>query len=440
MSQPLRSPWRFVPTLYFAEGLPYVVVNTVSVILYKRMGVDNAAIAFWTSLLYLPWVAKMLWGPLVDTRATKRTWIVGMQLALAGCLAAAAATLQMPAFFAASLGVLTLAAFLSATHDIAADGFYLLALDERQQALFVGVRSMFYRAAMVFGTGVLVVVAGRLETGLGDVPLAWTLALGVTAAVYAGLWAYHRSALPRPAADGARTERAAVSATAVGAGARAGRAAPGAGWLAIFAAYFGQRRIAVIVAFILLYRLGEAMLLKLASPFLLDAREAGGLALTTAQVGLAYGTVGMVCLIAGGIAGGWLIARFGLRRMLWPLALTLNLPHAAYLYMAHTQPGPLLAYPLVALEQLGYGLGSTAFMVYLMRVSRGEHKTSHFAISTGLMALGMMLPGMVSGAVQEAVGYPTFFLLVLALGLPGLATLPLLPYLEDERAPGAVRG
>lgn len=438
MSQPLRSPWRFVPTLYFAEGLPYVVVNTVSVILYKRMGVDNAAIAFWTSLLYLPWVAKMLWGPLVDTRATKRAWIVGMQLALAGCLAAAAATLQMPAFFAASLGVLTLAAFLSATHDIAADGFYLLALDERQQALFVGVRSMFYRAAMVFGTGVLVVVAGRLETGLGDVPLAWTLALGVTAAVCAGLWAYHRSALPRPAADGARTERAAVS--AAGAGARAGRAAPGAGWLAIFAAYFGQRRIAVIVAFILLYRLGEAMLLKLASPFLLDARAAGGLALTTAQVGLAYGTVGMVCLIAGGIAGGWLIARFGLRRMLWPLALTLNLPHAAYLYMAHTQPGPLLAYPLVALEQLGYGLGSTAFMVYLMRVSRGEHKTSHFAISTGLMALGMMLPGMVSGAVQEAVGYPTFFLLVLALGLPGLATLPLLPYVDDEEATGAARG
>jgi PAT family beta-lactamase induction signal transducer AmpG len=283
-----------------------------------------------------------------------------------------------------------------------------------------------------------VVVAGRLETGLGDVPLAWTLALGATAAVYAGLWAYHRAALPRPAADGARTERGA--APGAGAGATAGRAAPGAGWLAIFAAYFGRRRIAVIVAFILLYRLGEAMLLKLASPFLLDAREEGGLSLTTAQVGLAYGTVGMACLIAGGIAGGWLIARFGLRRMLWPLALALNVPHAAYLYLAHAQPGPLLAYPLVALEQLGYGLGSTAFMVYLMRVSRGEHKTSHFAISTGLMALGMMLPGMISGAVQEAVGYPAFFLLVLALGLPGLATLPLLPYVDDEEEPGAARG
>lgn len=440
MPQPLRSPWRFVPSLYFAEGLPYVVVNTVSVILYKRMGVDNAAIAFWTSLLYLPWVAKMLWGPLVDTRATKRAWIVGMQLALAGCLGAAALALQLPAFFAASLGVLTLAAFLSATHDIAADGFYLLALDERQQALFVGVRSMFYRAAMVFGTGVLVVVAGQLETGLGDVPLAWTLALGATAAVYAGLWAYHRAALPRPAADGARTERAAAPGAGAGTGAGAGRAAPSAGWLDIFAAYFGQRRIAVIVAFILLYRLGEAMLLKLASPFLLDARAEGGLALTTAQVGVAYGTAGMLCLIAGGVAGGWLIARFGLRRMLWPLALTLNVPHAAYLYMAHAQPGPLLAYPLVAIEQLGYGLGSTVFMVYLMRVSRGAHKTSHFAISTGLMALGMMLPGMVSGAVQEAVGYRTFFLLVLALGLPGLATLPLLPYVDDAEAPGAARG
>jgi PAT family beta-lactamase induction signal transducer AmpG len=199
----------------------------------------------------------------------------------------------------------------------------------------------------------------------------------------------------------------------------------------VFGSWFGQPRIAAIVAFILLFRLGEAMLLKLASPFLLDSREAGGLGLTTAQVGVAYGTVGLGCLILGGITGGWLIARFGLRRMLWPLALTLNIPHAAYLYLAYAQPGPALAYPLVALEQLGYGLGSTAFMVYLMRVSRGEHRTSHFAIATGLMALGMMLPGMVSGAIQEEIGYRAFFLLVLALGLPGLATLPWLPRLAD---------
>ncbi len=190
-----------------------------------------------------------------------------------------------------------------------------------------------------------------------------------------------------------------------------------------------------MIAFILLYRLGEAMLLKLAAPFLLDGRDAGGLGFTTQQVGLAYGTVGLGCLILGGVAGGWLIARFGLRRLLWPLALALNVPHLAYLYMAHAQPGPALAYPLVALEQLGYGLGTTAFMVVLMRISQGEHRTSHFAIATGLMALGMMLPGMVSGKIQTLVGYETFFVLVLVCGLPGLLTLPFLPRQAVESDP-----
>jgi len=416
--RPPRSPWGFVPTLYFAEGVPYVLVNSVSVILYKRLGVTNAAIAFWTSLLYLPWVLKMLWGPLVDRRDTKRAWILATQLAMTVCLAALATAIGLPGFFAATLAVFTLAALVSATHDIAADGFYLLALDERRQALFVGVRTLFYRAAMIFGSGLLVTLAGRLERGTGGVPRAWTAAFALAAALYGGLWLYHRAALPRPDADRP-------------AGDPRGAGAAGARWRMVFGSWFGQPRIAAIVAFILLFRLGEAMLLKLASPFLLDSREAGGLGLTTAQVGVAYGTVGLGCLILGGIAGGWLIARFGLRRMLWPLALTLNIPHAAYLYLAHAQPGPALAYPLVALEQLGYGLGSTAFMVYLMRVSRGEHRTSHFAIATGLMALGMMLPGMVSGAIQEAIGYRAFFLLVLALGLPGLAVLPLLPRLAD---------
>ncbi len=407
-----RSPWGFVPTLYFAEGVPYVLVNSVSVILFKRLGVENAAIAFWTSLLYLPWVAKMLWGPLVDTRSTKRAWILATQLAMAGCLAAVAAAIGSPGFFVVSLAAFTAAALVSATHDIAADGFYLHALDAREQALFVGVRTMFYRAAMIFGSGLLVTFAGRLEQSLGDIPRAWTAAFAMAAAMFGGLWVYHRSALPRPATDRP-----------------GGAATPGirGDWGRIFVTWLRQPRIGVVIAFILLYRLGEAMLLKLAAPFLLDAREVGGLGFTTQQVGLAYGTVGLGCLIVGGVTGGWLIARHGLRRMLWPLALALNVPHVAYLYMAHAQPGPALAYPLVALEQLGYGLGTTAFMVVLMRISHGEHRTSHYAIATGLMALGMMLPGMVSGKIQALVGYETFFVLVLVCGLPGLLTLPFLP-------------
>jgi len=410
-----RSPWLFVPTLYFAEGVPYILVNTVSVILYKRLGVTNATITFWTSLLYLPWVAKMLWGPIVDTKGTKRTWILVTQLLMTVSLAALAGALGLPGYFAVTLAVFTLAAFISATHDIAADGFYLHALNERQQAYFVGVRTLFYRAALIFGSGLLVTFAGTLEQRQGDIPRAWTLTFLLAAAIYGVLCLYHRFALPWPPSD-----------------AGGGEAKRGLAWGRIFAEWFGQPKAAIIVAFILLYRLGEAMLLKLAAPFMLDSHAEGGLGFTTAQVGMAYGTVGLSCLVLGGILGGWLIGRFGLRRMLWPLALCLNVPHAAYLFMAHAQPGPALAYPLVAIEQLGYGLGTTAFMVVLMRVSRGEHRTSHYAIATGLMALGMMLPGMISGTIEEAVGYPTFFLLVLLLGIPGLITLFFLPRFSES--------
>jgi PAT family beta-lactamase induction signal transducer AmpG len=428
LSNRFRSPWAFVPSLYFAEGVPYILINTVSVIVYKRLQVDNATIAFMTSWLYLPWVIKMLWGPLVDTRGTKRGWILGTQLLMAICLAGVAAALHLPAFLPVTMVMFAVAAFVSATHDVAADGFYLYALEPQQQAWFVGVRTMFYRAAMIFGSGLLVTLAGRWETRLSSVPAAWTAAFGLAAAIYALLWLWHTFALPRPAAD--TREARALEATA------RKTAAPRPGWFTIIIDWFRQPRVAVILGFILLYRLGEALLLKLAAPFLLDARAEGGLGFTTQQVGLAYGTVGLGCLVLGGVTGGWLIAKFGLRRMLWPLALTLNIPHAAYLYMAYAQPGPALAFPLVAIEQLGYGLGTTAFMVVLMRLSKGEHRTSHYAIATGFMALGMMLPGMVSGKIQEAIGYRHFFLLVLVLGVPGLLTLPWLPrvVVEEEKA------
>lgn len=414
-----RTPWAFVPSLYFAEGVPYILANTVSVILYKRLGVDNATIALVTSWLYLPWVVKMLWSPLVDTRGTKRQWILTTQFLLSIGLAGVAFSLGLPAFLPVSLAVFAVIALVSATHDVAADGFYLHALDPQRQAWFVGVRTMFYRGAMIFGSGLLVTLAGRFETSMSSVAAAWTAVFALAAGIYALLWLWHRAMLPRPDSD-----RPVV---------REARAAE-AGWAAIFGAWLRQPRVAVIIAFILLYRLGEALLLKLATPFLLDGHEAGGLGFTTQQVGLSYGTVGLACLVLGGISGGWLIARFGLRRLLWPLALALNVPHLAYLYMAYAQPGPALAFPLVAIEQLGYGLGTTAFMVVLMRLSKGEHRTSHYAIATGLMALGMMLPGMVSGKIQEAIGYRHFFALVLLLGIPGLLTLPWLPraVLQDE--------
>lgn len=411
-----RSPWAFVPSLYFAEGVPYILANSVSVILYKRLDVDNATIALVTSWLYLPWVVKMLWGPLVDARGTKRQWILATQLVLAACLLGVAGSLGLPAFLPLSLAVFAVVALVSATHDVAADGFYLHALDPQQQAAYVGVRTMFYRAAMIFGSGLLVTLAGRFETGLGSVASAWSTVFLLAGGLYALMWLWHCVALPRPESD-----RPQATPAASAAGSASSR------WAAAFGTWFSQPRLLAVIAFILLYRLGEALLLKLAAPFLLDARADGGLGFSTEQVGLSYGTVGLACLVLGGIAGGWLIARFGLRRLLWPLALALNVPHLAYLYMAYAQPGPALAYPLVAIEQLGYGLGTTAFMVVLMRLSKGEHRTSHYAIATGFMALGMMLPGMVSGKLQELVGYRHFFLLVLVLGVPGLLTLPWLP-------------
>lgn len=410
-----RSPWWFVPTLYFAEGVPYVIINSVSVILFKRMGVDNAAIAFWTSWLYLPWVIKMLWGPLVDLTMSKRRWILSTQFCLALSLFAISATLNLTHFFAISLAVMIAAAFISATHDIAADGFYLLALSPVQQAFFVGIRSFFYRVAMIFGSGVLVYFAGVLEERTGDIPLSWFATLAAAGLLFAALAVYHTFALARVPPDAPGLARA-LSRTS---------------FAEAFRTYFSQKGIVSIISFILLYRLGEAMLVKLATPFLLDSPDAGGLGLSTSDVGLVYGTAGVLALISGGILGGILIARFGLKKCIWPMALALNAPDLFYVYMAFAAPQTWLVYILVAAEQFGYGIGFAAYMVFLMTVAKEPFKTSHYAISTGLMALGMMLPGMLSGLIQQMAGYAVFFMVVCLLTVPGLASIFFIP-IEGE--------
>lgn len=406
-----RNPWTFIPTLYFGEGLPYILVNTVSVILYKKMGVDNASIAFWTSWLYLPWVIKMFWGPLVDMNSTKRTWVLATQAAMACCMFFTAWSVTTSSFFFASLAAFIAAAFISATYDIATDGFYMLALSEKEQAFFVGLRSGFYRLAMIFGSGLLVYLAGTVELATGNIPLSWTLVMAAAGGVLLAVAAYHYVVLPYPPADVKRTAAD----------------AQGHSFREVFAAYFLQERIGVLIAFILFYRLGEAMLLKLVSPFLLDPHAAGGLGLTTSQVGIVYGTVGILALVTGGVLGGWLIAKYGLRRCVWPLVVAMHLPDLFFVYMAWAQPSITLVYPLVALEQFGYGMGFTVFTVYLMYSADGKYKTSHYAISTGIMALGMMLPGFLSGWLQQAVGYRMFFIIVCFLTIPGMLTIPFLP-------------
>ncbi len=407
-----RNPWIFLPTLYFAEGLPYVIINTVSVILYKRMGIDNARIAFWTSFLYLPWVIKMFWGPLVDIYSTKRTWILSTQFAMSLCMFFLASSLRTADFFFLSLLAFFIGAFISATYDIATDGFYMLALTEKEQALFVGLRAAFYRLAMIFGSGVLVYLAGILEAFTGNIAVSWTAVMALTSLIIAMTFLYHTVMLPVPVVDRKRSARETIDRASFG---------------EVIQSYFGQRKIGIMLAFILLYRLGEAMLMKLVSPFLLDPESAGGLELTTKQVGLVYGTVGILSLVLGGILGGWLISKFGFKRCIWPMVLAMHIPDLFFVYMAYAQPGIGLVYPLVALEQFGYGVGFTVFTVYLMYSANGRFKTSHYAISTGIMALGMMFPGFISGYIQQAVGYKIFFIVVCLMTIPGMLTIPFIP-------------
>jgi len=389
-----KNPWRWIPSLYFGQAIPYVVVMSMSVIMYKDMGISNSDIALYTSLLYLPWVIKPLWSPLVDMFGTKRRWTVSLQLALAASLGAVGATLHLPAFFMLSLAVMWLMAFSSATHDISADGFYMLGLRQQQQAAFVGVRSTFYRLATLAAQGPLVILAGWLTVSLGDVRQAWAIVFYVLAGLFLLLFAWHQAVLPRPEADH-----------------KAGEGSnPLQEFFATFGSFFRKRDIWLILGFILTFRLGEAQLLKLVAPFLKDPVEQGGLGLTTAQYGTAYGTIGIIALTVGGLFGGWLISRLGLKRCLWLMVCAVHLPDLVFVYLSSAQPqhfGVICGF--LAIEQFGYGFGFTAMLMYMIMVAEGPYKTAHYAICTGLMALGMMVPGMWSGKLQEIMGYQHFF-------------------------------
>jgi len=590
-----KSPWSWVPTLYYAQGIPYVVVMTVSVIMYKRLGVSNTDIALYTSWLYLPWVIKPLWSPLVDLFKTKRWWIVTMQLLVGAGLAGVALTIPMPLFFQYSLAFLWLLAFSSATHDIAADGFYMLGLSEGQQSYFIGIRSTFYRLAMITGQGLLIILAGFFEvftgqepvkfsvtadpaytsptevvasfiqpenndeltfilsddapvlsthnisrekadslkqfateenlknrftmpeetlekktswwaanisgplgiwlkervgkkqvpdnnqnamqgnivlvgvklsaapdagkeivlnTGFqrgnsslkliagerlvftsnnydqtawlaiqadpkldtravadfegrsGNIPLAWTITFAILTLLFVGFFVYHKFALPRPATDTSTLRQDGDGVFSE--------------FFRTFGSFFRKSNIGAALAFLLLFRLGEAQLVKMASPFLLDTGDVGGLGLTTGEVGIIYGTIGILALTLGGILGGLMASRRGLKYWIFPMALAMNLPNLVFVYLSFAQPTSFwLISGSVAIEQFGYGFGFTAYMLFMIYFAEGKHKTAHFAICTGLMALGMMLPGMISGWIQEIVGYENFFIWVVLCTIPG---------------------
>ncbi len=406
------NPWAWIPSLYFTEGIPYVIVMTLSVIMYKRFGLSNTDIAFYTGWLYLPWVIKPFWSPFVDLIKTKRWWIVSMQLLIGAGLAGVAFVLPTPFYVQVSLAMFWLMAFSSATHDIAADGFYMLALNDNEQSFFVGIRSTFYRFATIFGQGILVIFAGFLEQKTGNIPYAWSITLFVVAGVFVAMFCYHQFVLPKPI-DGKKTSNIGYRDTLK----EFGR---------VFMAFFSKKDIRLAIAFMLLYRLSEAMLVKLASPFLLDTRQAGGLGLSTQQVGFVYGTVGVIALTLGGILGGIAISRKGLKYWLMPMALSITLPNVVYVFLSFAQPSNLVVInTAVAIEQFGYGFGFTAYMMYLIHFADGEYKTSHYAICTGFMALGMMLPGMAAGWIQSFLGsYNNFFIFVVICIIPTIAIIP----------------
>jgi PAT family beta-lactamase induction signal transducer AmpG len=410
--------WTWIPSLYFAEGLPFVAAMTVSVIMYKRLDISNTELAFFTSWLYLPWVIKPVWSPIVDILKTRRFWIVAMQLLIGAGFAAVALSLSADNFFRYSLAAFWLIAFSSATHDIAADGFYILGLSDHEQAWFVGIRNTFYRLAMITGQGILVMVAGYFEKTTGDTAYAWSIVFYLLTAVYIILYAWHRRVLPRPDSDVAGQIRSLRELLRE--------------FSATFVAFFSKKYIGRILAFLLLYRFAEAQLVKLAPPFLLDERAVGGLELGTTEVGFVYGTVGVLMLTIGGLLGAYLAARHGLKYWMWWMVAAINLPNAVYIALAYLTPDSLLAVNLaVGLEQFGYGFGFTAYTLYMLYVARGAHSTAHFAICTGFMALGMMLPGMFSGWLQELVGYQHFFIWVVLAAIPSFAVVALIPLDAD---------
>jgi len=434
---PGARPWSWIPSLYFAEGLPYVVVMTVSVVMYKRLGVSNTAIALYTSWLYLPWIIKPFWSPLVEIFRTRRFWIVAMQLLIGAGLGGVALTIPADNFLRYSLAFMWLLAFSSATHDIAADGYYMLGLSKHQQAWFVGIRSTFYRLAMISGQGLLIMLAGQLENATalpdfplnlssqagstataGNVPLAWSLTFLILTGLFVILAVYHWRVLPRPVADAPRV--------------RGSRTEIIRDFAGILLAFFRNKNIGVVLGFLLLFRFSEAQLVKMAAPFMLDSGELGGLALTTSQVGFAYGTVGVLMLTIGGILGGLLAARHGLKFWLLWMAIAINVPNAVYLFLSFWLPESFVIVTVaIGVEQFGYGFGFTAYTLYMIYVSQGRHGAAHFAICTGFMALGMMIPGMFSGWLQDAIGYRYFFVWVLVATVPSFLITMLIPLDPD---------
>jgi PAT family beta-lactamase induction signal transducer AmpG len=409
-----NKPWYWIPFLNFTSGFPYAIIISVSVIMYKDLGVDNQDIGFYTSLLYLPWVIKPIWSPFIDLYATKRKWFLAMQLLISITFLIVGFTISTNHFFILSLALFWVGAFASASNDVASDGYYMLALAKEQQAFFLGIRSTFYRLSMLAGNGLIVILAGFLENKLGDNTKAWSYTMIFVATISICLTIYNFFITPKvEEISGAEP----IQKTS---------------FEEVFSSFFKKKKIGLTLAFILLFRLGESQLLKMLTPFLIDKKVKGGMELATEDVGIIYGTFGIIALVIGGILGGIIISKDGLRKWMFRMFLAMHLPIIGFILLAFFHPTSVyFIYIAVIAEQFGYGLGFAAFMMYLIYVAEGESKTSHYAIATGFMALGMMLPGMASGFIQEYLGYGNFFIWVFVATIPGLILSQYLSYPDE---------
>ncbi|MBO5698947.1 MAG: MFS transporter [Bacteroidaceae bacterium] len=397
-----KSHWSWIPSLYFAEGIPYVIVMNIALVLYNNLGMSNAEVAFYTSWLYLPWVIKPLWSPIVDIYHKKRWWILSMQLLVAVSLAGVALTLNVSNYVFWTLAFFWVMAFSSATHDIAADGFYLLALNEQEQSFYVGIRSTFYRISTIFAQGGLLLLVGFIQSYFAlDATSSWQATFVFASLLFVGLYLYHHKSLPKPSADQTVLLKASSALE---------------GFLKTFVSFFQKPQILVGLAFLLLYRLPEALLVKICPLFFLAPVNEGGLGMDKGELGTIQGAVGVVGLLLGGILGGLAVSKSSFKKWLWPMVIAISLPDVVYILLAYYQPSNLLLIALgVFVEQLGYGFGFTAYMLYMMHLARGNQQTAHYAICTGFMALSMMLPGFFAGWLQEILGYVGFFTLATAL-------------------------
>jgi len=412
-----NKPWFWIPVLNFASGLPYAIIISVSVIMYKNLGISNEDIGLYTSWLYLPWVIKPLWSPFIELYSTKRKWFLSMQLLISIAFLIVGFTIPTNQFFMISLAIFWVAAFASASNDVASDGFYLLALTKDQQSFFLGIRSTFYRLSMLTGNGLIVIIGGYLEQEYGNNQKAWSYTMIFVGLLMTLITVYNFFATPKTETNQNKLCENSESK---------------ANFFSVFASFFQKKQIGLILAFILLFRLGESQLLKMLTPFLIDDIKVGGLGLTTQDVGVIYGTFGVLALTIGGILGGIAISKNGLGKWMLPMILAMHLPIIGFVLLAHFHPASVYyVYITVIAEQFGYGFGFAAFMMYLIYVAEGESKTSHYAIATGFMALGMMLPGMASGYIQEYLGYGNFFIWILLATIPGIILSRFLIYPKD---------